>query len=555
MKLKSISGLEKCFLTESADEKKEYSQGSCLQNELYHFEVCFQAENNAETGYANVTVESELAERVRLWRIEPVPVQFPARPGSDDLFLSKKPGLYPDLLQPLEENGRVAISTNLRSLMVEVDVKQGTKPGVYPITLCFEPAYPHNKETRETCRVTFSLEVINAVLPPQELKFTQWFHCDGLARYYQTEAFDDEHFAVIERFARTAVKYGVNTLLTPVFTPPLDTAVGGERDTMQLVGVTKQNGVYAFDFSLLDRWVAMCDRVGIRYFEISHFFTQWGAKAAPKIMATVDGVYQKLFGWETDATSDEYAGFLQAFIPAFLAHMKALGGADQRCFFHISDEPNQQQLEGYLKAKAIVAPLLKGYPVMDALSNYEFYSSGAVEKPVVSTLHIEEFLGNDVPDLWAYYCVTEDKENLSNRFIAMPSFRNRILGTQLYKFGITGFLHWGYNFYFNQYSFAFVNPFLNTDGEYFSPGGDAFSVYPGQNGVPMESLRLLVFFDGLQDMRAYQLCEKLCGRERVLRLMEEEIAPVTFRDYPQNGEYLLKTREKINRAIAEQLQS
>ncbi len=550
MKVKLISSLEKCFLTEKAEQKEAYAAGSCLQNERFHFAVCFQAENNSEIGYANVTVESELADRVRLWQIEPVPVQMPARPWSDDVFLSKEPGLYPDLLKPLGPGGRVAVSTNLRCLLAEAEITEEVKPGVYPVTVWFRPAYPHSAETRPTCLATFSLEVIDAVLPPQELKFTQWFHCDSLARYYRTKAFDERHFAVIENFVKTAVKYGVNTLLTPVFTPPLDTAVGGERDTMQLVGVSEENGAYTFDFSLLDKWVAMCDRVGIRYFEISHFFTQWGAKAAPKIMATVDGEYQKLFGWETDAASDEYAGFLGAFIPAFLSHMKTLGGADKRCLFHISDEPNEKQMEGYLKAKAIVAPLLRGYPIMDALSHYEFYSSGAVEKPVVSTLHIEDFLEHGVRDLWAYYCVTEDTQGLSNRFIAMPSFRNRILGMQLYKFDIAGFLHWGYNFYFNQYSFRFVNPFMNTDGEYFTPGGDAFSVYPGEDGTPMESLRLLVFYDGLQDMRACRLCERLYGKEYVLNLIEDGIDPITFRNYPRSAEYLLKTREKINRAIA-----
>ena len=63
MKVKLISSLEKCFLTEKAEQKEVYAAGSCLQNERFHFAVCFQAENNSETGYANVTVESELAGR------------------------------------------------------------------------------------------------------------------------------------------------------------------------------------------------------------------------------------------------------------------------------------------------------------------------------------------------------------------------------------------------------------------------------------------------------------------------------------------------------------
>lgn len=551
MNIKIISSLEKCFLNESVAQKQEYTKGSCLKNELFHFEICYQASDKNSTGYAYLSVESKIADYVRVCRIEPVPVQLAARPWSDDGFISKQPGLYPDVLQPLEENKRLAVASNLRSLMVEIDTKGEVEAGVYPITFCFDFVHTYTNEKKGQYKVTFNLEIIDAFLPEQELKFTQWFYCDSLKCYYKTGTFDDRHFEIIENFAKTAVKYGVNTLLTPIFTPPLDTYIGGERPTMQLVGVNLDNGIYTFDFSLLGKWVDMCNRVGIKFFEISHLFTQWGAKAAPKIMATVDGVYKKIFGWETDAVSDEYAEFLRVFIPEFLKYMKSLDGADKRCWFHISDEPNQSQIEGYLKAKSIVEPLLEGYPIRDALSSFDFYSSGAVKQPVVSTLHIDKFIENNVSELWAYYCVTEDTENLSNRFIAMPSFRNRILGTQLYKYNINGFLHWGYNFYFNQFSYASVNPFMNTDGEYFTPAGDAFSVYPGPDGIPWESIRLLVFYDGIQDMRAYRLCEQLYGKDYVMGIIEDEISPITFREYPLNSEYLLNIREKINRVIAE----
>ena len=238
------------------------------------------------------------------------------------------------------------------------------------------------------------LEVLDAKLPEQDLIFTRWFHCDALMDYYQTEAFDDEHFQIIENFVSTAVKYGVNMLLTPIFTPPLDTYIGGERPTMQLVKIRKDGTKYYFDFSLLGRWVEMCNKVGIKYFEMPHFFTQWGVKATPKIMATVDGEYKKIFGWETQATSKEYSEFLSAFVPALIEFMKSCNGADKRCYFHISDEPSAEQLENYLKAKAIVAPLLEGYPIIDAVSSYEYYSSGLLQKPIPTTDHIDKFIVN-----------------------------------------------------------------------------------------------------------------------------------------------------------------
>lgn len=539
MKVKLISSLEKCFLDESISDKKEYKKGSCFKNELFHFCVCYQAED--ERSYPVLTVESEISDYVRVWRIEAVPVQHAFDRYSDDYFLRKTPGLYPDVMQPVGADGRLIAPASLKALMVEVDTGGKVPAGIYPITFCFS-------EYGQEYRQTFELEIIDAFLPKQETVYTQWFYCDCLMNYYETEAFDDRHFEIIENFAKTAVRYGVNMLLTPVFTPALDTYIGGERPTTQLVGVTKNGSKYSFDFSLLGRWIDMCDRVGVEYFEISHFFTQWGASAAPKVMATVDGEYKKIFGWETDASGAEYSGFLREFIPALLSYMKERGD-DKRCYFHISDEPHgADQMESYLKAKGIVAPLLEGYVIMDALSDYEFYSRGIVEHPVVAVSDIETFIENGVSDLWGYYCVGQNYE-VSNRFIAMPSHRNRIIGTQIYKYGLKGFLQWGYNFYNNQLSYAAVNPFMSTDAEYFGAAGDAFSVYPGPGGKPWESIRLLVFYDALQDVRAFKLCEQLYGRDYVMNILEENTEPITFRKYPRNDDYLLNVREKINSSV------
>ena len=65
----------------------------------------------------------------------------------------------------------------------------------------------------------------------------------------------------------------MNTVLLPAFTPPLDTPVGKERPTAQLVGVTLKNGGYSFDFSLMERYIRIMLKCGIKYFEHSHLFT------------------------------------------------------------------------------------------------------------------------------------------------------------------------------------------------------------------------------------------------------------------------------------------
>ena len=62
-------------------------------------------------------------------------------------------------------------------------------------------------------------------------------------------------------------------MYTPILTPALNAVPPYLRNPSQLVRVELANGVYSFDFSLLDRWIDILDRVGIKYIEMSHFFS------------------------------------------------------------------------------------------------------------------------------------------------------------------------------------------------------------------------------------------------------------------------------------------
>ena len=105
-------------------------------------------------------------------------------------------------------------------------------------------------------------------------------------------------------------------LLTPLFTPPLDTEIGKERMTVQLVDIEKEEGKYQFNFERLDWFMKFAEQCGVKYFEMPHLFTQWGAEFTPKIVALADGKEQKIFGWEKKALSKEYKEFLSAFLPS-----------------------------------------------------------------------------------------------------------------------------------------------------------------------------------------------------------------------------------------------
>ena len=546
---KIVSSMDKCFLDDAMAAFHAVKSVSMLRNQQLSLQLAYTETDTyaSHSHRVKVRVLGALAPYVKIRRVENVPVTMPVYPTRhDENYLRTAPGLYPDVLMPLTYHNSVVVSAGqLRALWFDFIPAGALPAGTYETTIeLYEPtADGENVYSSQTVNI----RIIGADLPENELYVTQWFHCDCLAQYYHVEVFSERHWEIVENFARTAAENGINLLLTPIFTPALDTYVGGERLTNQLIGVTRNGDEYTFDFTLLDRWIEMCNRVGIKYFEIAHLFTQWGAAHAPKIMATVDGEYRKLFGWDTDATGEEYSTFLRTFLPAFLEHMKARGD-DKRCLFHISDEPNADHLEQYSKSKAIVADILKDYIIMDALSNFEFYQQGVVKTPIPSSNHIKPFLDAKVPDLWTYYCCGQHT-GVSNRFLAMPGARTRCIGLQFYKYDIAGFLQWGYNFYNNQGSHDVINPYLETCGEYFYEAGDGFSVYPAPDGTAYESMRILQFREGLEDCAAMKLAAATYGKDAVVAEVEKLIGEIRFDRCLRMPQNMLAVRDAINAMI------
>lgn len=546
LKTRIVSSQIKAFSDEKIETYAKLTKASALRGEVVSFQLLYsffaEGEDKDYYGYDCVpTLDGELAKYATLRRVQHVPVVYPVTPKHDENYLRTTPGVYPDLLTPLNYNGKFrAVYNCLDSLWIDVKIPENTDlAGEYKFTVRVE-----RTDGKPLAEESIMLEVIGARLPEQKLYFTQWFHCDCLASYYGVPIWSKRHWEIIENFARVAVKNGINTLLTPLLTPSLD----GERSIAQLVDIKKTDGKYSFGFSRLGKWIDMCDRIGIKYLEISHFFTQGGASNAPRVEATVDGEKKMIFSYATDSRDPEYKRFLRALVKAFLRYMKRRGD-DRRCFFHISDEPPKRCIEIYKEAKETVADLLDGYTFIDALFDFDYYNEGLVTTPIPNSEHLAPFLAAGVEGLWTYTCCIPTVK-YSNRFISMPSWRNRSIGMQMFKYKIAGFLHWGYNFYNNRNSGNAINPYSDLEGERWVAAGDTFSVYPAPDGTPYESIRILVFYEALQDIRAMELCESLYSHEAVVKAIEEELGEeLTFERCAYSDDEMLRVRERVNAMI------
>ncbi len=545
--------------------RESYTSASAMANEPFSFVLAYKS---AENEFIPISVSAECEGLdISIYKTGYVPVTH-TKTAFDEVAYDDKPsGLYPDILlkrsavpdiaenkspfwagstyyEKNESNLLNATNNAFQSVLICINENSETiKGGQYKINIRITSL----TDRSELGNHIFTLNIIDKCLPKTDLMYTNWFHSDCLSDIHGVKVYSDEFFELLEKYLKNASKHKMNTLLLPAFTPPLDTHIGHERQNVQLVKIVVTDNGYAFDFSLMEKFVTLALNCGIEYFEHAHLFTQWGAKHAPNIYAEKDGKEVRIFGWETNASEDEYKHFLECYIPEFLKVMKKLGISD-KIFFHISDEPSEKHLESYQKAIDIVSPLIKDYKSGDALSDIKFYQNGFVKTPIVCVAKADNFFGK-CPSFWLYYTggySGEQKlEKCTNRLVTSKPYRTRILGLHLYKYKAAGFLHWGYNYCYDSLSKGIFDPKTDACGYKQKPGA-SYLVYPGLNG-PLPSLREKYMCEAVCDYKALKLLEEYTSYNEVINLCEnffgKEINVFTI---PESEQQMLTFREMIN---------
>ena len=542
---KIVSSMEKVF-PEKEPSNEEYSS-TIFKNERLNFQIVVYNLEEFTIKRNKIVAKGEWKDYVRIREVKLMPAECLPAKWVDDYYLKREAGLYPDLLKPFGVFGVCVPAGQWRAYWVSVDLPENVAAGSYSIG--FDVIDEFDNVAAE---LSYQVEVLDAVLPPHGMRVTSWMHYDCISNYHGVPVFSDEYYEIFEKYLAAYIDCGYTMLLVPLFTPPLDTGVGLERKTAQLVDVVLKNGEYTFDFTKLHKFLDFVLSRGMEYLEFSHLFTQWGGAHCPKIMANVDGEEKKIFGWDDDSLGDEYKKFLTALLPKIVEIVKARG-LENRVVFHLTDEPHKEHFERYRACYQFVKGLIGDLPTMDALSDYEYYEEGAVDIPIPVTNAVGAFLDHKVENLHVYYCCGPTQAYFSNRMFNMPSQRMRVIGIQFYANDVVGFLHWGYNFYNTQYSYATIDPYVDTCAGGVFPAGDSFLVYPDkENKGVLYSLRAETHKEALQDYRALKLLESYYGKEYVQNLLKEE-GIERFTTYPRSTTWHTRFRQKLNALIKEKL--
>ena len=408
-RFKLYSSMEKVMIYANP-EVEELQSMTVLKNERFSFQIAYEYEPefNNRTYPVSFEIKSPLKDCISARKVVHIPSEMPLYPGKkDDSVISDKPGLFPDLLKPFVKNEVWPHETMHDAIWFTVEPEGNYDAGTYEISVEFKYEKKSEEEGKDPvvykCTKTLKVEIIDVMLPEQTFRHTQWFHADCIASHYQIETFSERHWEIIENFMKVAVRNGQDTSYPPIYTPPLDTAIGGERPTTQLLGIELKDGNYTFDFTLVDRWIDLSLKLGFKYFSMPHLFTQWGAKYCPIIMATVDGEYKRIFGWDCSSTDERYRHFLSQYLPAILDYVEKKG-IRKVTSFNYSDEPGPDALEQYKAAVAGAAKYLEGSAVSDALSHVDYHEAGVLSNIATPTYRAQEFFDKGIRDISIYYC-------------------------------------------------------------------------------------------------------------------------------------------------------
>lgn len=421
-------------------------------------------------------------------------------------------GYYPD---PLLESAAVDVPRDCaQPVWVTVPVPQDAAPGAYQGTVTFT-----GQIEGRTFRVsrTFTVNVHPVTVTGTRLWVTNWFFTSPEVMKMMNgglpvEERSDRWWELVRVLARKMKEYRQNV----AWVHPLD-----------LVGFGRQGDRWTFDFADFDKMTGLLVDEGVaRRIEGAHIGGReagWesrvvvhvpavksdGAAGGAGEAAAGDPAGRTVLG-KRPISDPEARAFYAQFIPALMAHLVDKGW-DKIYIQHIADEPIPMNTDTYVEIAAFVKSLAPGLRIIEACHSKDVNDIIDIWVPQLN------FFGDDLAfyearrkagdEVWFYTCLAPQGD-YPNRFIELPLIKTRYVHWLNFRYGATGYLHWGFNAWYHA---SGGNPFLEAsalqEGGNPLPGGDCWIAYPG-NGKVLSSIRLEAMRDGIFDHELLSMLEE-----------------------------------------------
>jgi hypothetical protein len=222
-------------------------------------------------------------------------------------------------------------------------------------------------------------------------------------------------------------------------------------------------------------------------------------------------------------------------------------------FQHILDEPHGTEPPQYARVAELVHRYLPGVLTMDAIDasemKDELRNNCDIWVPQLGRFDSQMELIRDRiqsgHEVWFYTCLFPNKHYL-NRLMDYPLLKVRLLHWLNFRYGFTGFLHWGWNFWTPE-PVKDTQPVIDANTQLL-PSGDAFIVYPDRAGKSVySSIRLETMRAGIED---YELLMLLRQKNPAVAEQLSQTAIQSLTDYVRDPAAFRVIERKLLEALS-----
>jgi hypothetical protein len=337
---------------------------------------------------------------------------------------------------------------------------------------------------RGNASLPFRLHAYPLTLPDdRHLMVTEWYTTSVFRKFHGIDSSDsDKFYGMLKLYAENMAAHRQN-----VFTVSLN-----------LVDSTlDDNGKLKFDFSTFDRWADVFWNTSRMDLLETGFVARFGEGGWSSTEITLRDfrVREQPTNRHVTIPGPE---FLSQFLPAFQEHLKDKGWLE-KTVFHIADEPSNHNVMEWRQASDYVHRYAPALRRMDAIETTHCLDRLEIWVPKLDHLatwyDAYEKARAKGDELWFYTVGIFQKGSLPNKTVDVPLIESRLLHWLNYRFGLKGYLHWGFNHW--------------TDDPFEAPGkhrGDGWHVYPKKDGL-LNSLRWEQMRNGIQDYEYFWMLE------------------------------------------------
>ncbi|MFQ9476921.1 DUF4091 domain-containing protein [Barnesiella intestinihominis] len=425
-----------------------------------------------------------------------------------DFVTKKAPFDVYEICRPIEnetlERGRVA-------LFARLDVAKTAKTGEYTETL-------HVEIGENRLDIQVKIKIYSLVIPSLEsanLSQTNWLFCDNVAKHHNVETWSEAHLEILKEYLRNQLDLRNDYLMIPAGKPVCD----------------EMGKVVDFDFTEAEIVGNLALEMGMKYIT-GGFAIKWKVWNLPQL-------YLK---WnELDVKTEEAQRQLHLYYKRCSECLKRNGWGEKylQC---ILDEVQEYSMDSYALVSRIVKAYLPDVKINDPVETFDAvdYVDIMVSKQVSYEAKLAEYRREQEKgaNIWIYTCAFPAGRAMK-RIIDLPLATTRLPIWLCYKYGLKGFLCWGYNVHTPMFE---KNTCLGAGGNNKLQAGDGFIVYPGQDGRPWNSVRAHVQRMAMEDFELLYALGKT-DKAFVLSCIEELCR--SFTDYETDSKLFYNVRKKI----------